>query len=81
MAEERVQDIIAVIKEVQEDSTVPKSIKLKLQKMVEILSENTDISIKVNKTLHELEMIDGDNNTDSFVRTQLMNIASMLENV
>ena len=81
MAEERVQDIIAVIKEVQEDSTLPKSIKLKLQKMVEILSENTDISIKVNKTLHELEMIDGDNNTDSFVRTQLMNIASMLENV
>ncbi|HIH43277.1 TPA: hypothetical protein HA246_06570 [Candidatus Woesearchaeota archaeon] len=81
MAEERVEEIIAVIKEVQEDSTVPKSIKLKLQKMVEILSENTDISIKVNKTLHELEMIDGDNNTDSFVRTQLMNIASMLENV
>ena len=81
MAEERVQDIIAVIKEVQEDSTVPKSIKLKLQKIVEILSENTNISIKVNKTLHELEMIDGDNNTDSFVRTQLMNIASMLENV
>ena len=81
MAEERVEEIIAVIKEVQEDSTVPKSIKLKMQKMVEILSENTDISIKVNKTLHELEMIDGDNNTDSFVRTQLMNIASMLENV
>ncbi len=81
MAEERVEEIIGVIKEVQEDSTVPKSIKLKLQKMVEILSENTDISIKVNKTLHELEMIDGDNNTDSFVRTQLMNIASMLENV
>lgn len=81
MAEEKVEEIISAIKEVQEDSTVPKSIKLKLQKMVEILSENTDISIKVNKTLHELEMIDGDNNTDSFVRTQLMNIASMLENV
>ncbi len=81
MAEDKVKEIISAIKEVQEDSTVPKSIKLKLQKMVEILSENTNISIKVNKTLHELEMIDGDNNTDSFVRTQLMNIASMLENV
>lgn len=81
MAEDKVEEIINVIKELQEDSTVPKGIKLKLQKMVEILSENTDISIKVNKTLHELEMMDGDNNTDSFVRTQLMNIASMLENV
>ncbi|MBI2135973.1 UPF0147 family protein [Candidatus Woesearchaeota archaeon] len=81
MAEDKVEEIISAIKEVQEDSTVPKSIKLKLQKIVEILSEDTNISIKVNKTLHELEMIDGDNNTDSFVRTQLMNIASMLENV
>lgn len=81
MAKDKVEEIISAIKEVQEDSTVPKSIKLKLQKMVEILSENTNISIKVNKTLHELEIIDGDNNTDSFVRTQLMNIASMLENV
>ena len=80
MTEEHIEDIINAIKELQEDASVPKSVKLKLQKMIEILSENENTSIKINKTLHELEKIDNDNNTDSYIRTQLLNIASMLEN-
>jgi uncharacterized protein (UPF0147 family) len=80
MAEEQIQEVILSIEDLQEDGTLPKGIKSKLDAIIEILKQDEDASIKVNKTLHELEKIDSDNNTDSYVRTQLLNIASMLEN-
>ena len=80
MEEEQISQVVLSIKDILGDSGVPKNLKAKLESIVKILEQKEDISIKVNKTLHELEKIDSDNNTDSYVRTQLLNIASMLEN-
>ena len=77
--EEEIESVIAVIEELENDNTIPKNVKSKLNKITGILKENAETSIKVNKALHELEEIEDDINLQAFARTQLWNIESMLE--
>ena len=77
--EEEIESIVAVIEDLENDGSVPKNVKSKLIKITGILKENAETSIKVNKALHELEEIEDDVNLQQFARTQLWNIASMLE--
>ncbi len=77
-----IQQIINAIDELQNDNTVPKNVKTKLQNVTIILKgdeENT--SIKVNKALDELEEISDDPNIQSYTRTQIWNIVSLLESI
>jgi uncharacterized protein (UPF0147 family) len=76
-----VDDILESLSELQEDTTIPKNIKTKLQQIVEILKQDADTSIKINKALNELEDISDDANIQPYTRTQLWNIVSMLETV
>ena len=79
MSEETVQEILDTITELQEDNTVPRNVKLKLENIEAILKENADVSVRVNKALHILEDIGEDINMESYTRTQIWNLASMLE--
>ena len=74
-----VSEILEVIKSLQDDTTVAKNVKLKLDKIKEILSENKEMSIKVNKALQELEFTSEDVNVDQYTRGQIWNIVSLLE--
>ncbi|MBR9692248.1 hypothetical protein GOV06_05690 [Candidatus Woesearchaeota archaeon] len=76
---EQVQSIIEILKELQEDGSVPRNVKEKLTATIKSLDEDKDISIKVNKALHELEEIADDPNLQTYARTQIWNIVSLLE--
>ncbi|MBI4150035.1 UPF0147 family protein [Candidatus Woesearchaeota archaeon] len=79
---EEIQQIIEAINELQGDNTVPKNIKIKLQTIAEILKGGDEsVSIKVNKALDELEEISDDANIQSYTRTQIWNIVSLLESI
>jgi uncharacterized protein (UPF0147 family) len=78
---QEITQIITTIIGLQEDNTVPKSTKAKLEKVVRMLKENTEEAITVNKALHELGEIADDINLESYTRTQIWNIVSMLESV
>lgn len=79
---EEMTQIIEAINELQNDNTVPKNIKIKLQSIANILNaEEENVSIKVNKALDELEEISDDVNIQSYTRTQLWNIVSLLESI
>lgn len=79
---EEITQIIEAINELQNDNTVPKNIKIKLQSIASILNgEEENMSIKVNKALDELEEISDDANIQSYTRTQLWNIVSLLESI
>lgn len=71
--------MINALEELKEDATVPKNIKKKIQGCIDILQENVELSIRVNKVLHELEEISEDSNMQAYTRTQIWNISSMLE--
>ncbi len=73
------QQIIEALRELNDDSTVPRNIKLRLEKTIKLLEEQTDVSIKVDKAQQELDDINDDSNLQSYTRTQIWNIVSLLE--
>ena len=73
------EDILEALKEMQDDSTVPKNVKNKIITIIQVLNEKVETSIKVSKALSELEYLSEDTNMQAYTRTQLWNIISMLE--
>lgn len=76
---QEIQGIIDILKELEDDNTVPRNVKNKIQNTIEILNEDSEISIKKSKALHYLDEIADDVNLQSYTRTQIWNIVSLLE--
>lgn len=77
--ESEIQDIIDVLSELQEDSTVPKNVRNKISITIASLREKKEVSIRVSKALHELEEVSDDTNIQAYTRTQIWNVVSLLE--
>ncbi len=75
--------VIEMLEELQEDSSVSKNVKVKIEAMKqELVNANKDnLSLVVNKILSDLEELSGDVNLPMFVRTQIWSITSLLETV
>lgn len=76
-----VQDIVEVLKDMQEDNTVPKNVKTKLTEVEIMLNGDGEKSMSVNKAIDILVDITDDVNLQAYVRTRLLNIVSMLESM
>lgn len=72
-------NIVAALTEINEDQTIPKNIKSKIQGIIGTLSNDLDVSIRANKALDELEEVVNDSNIEPYTRTQFWNIISLLE--
>ena len=81
MAEQirEVDSVINSLNEIQADSTVPRNVRTKIEAIVNTLKDDTELSIKVNKALNELDELANDVNLQSYTRTQIWNIMSVLE--
>jgi uncharacterized protein (UPF0147 family) len=77
--DERVKNIVAALEELSNDQAVPKNVKMRIESSIHSLKHEQDISISVNKALSELDQIADDTNMESYTRTQIWNIVSMLE--
>tara|TARA_Y100000310_G_C20424873_1_gene688548 strand:+ start:270 stop:509 length:240 start_codon:yes stop_codon:yes gene_type:complete len=75
-----INDVVDLLKDISEDSTTSKNIKERMGKVVDILKNGDENSIKVNKALDELDDATNDNNMQQFTRTQIWNVVSLLEN-
>ncbi len=73
--------IIEAIKEVQEETSLPRAGRTTLDEVVEILEGPGDLRMKVAKALTLLEDLSDNSVIPSYVRSQLWNIASQLEDV
>lgn len=73
------EDVIKVLSSLEEDGTVPKNVRERVKEVVDILKDEKEMSLKVNKALHILEDVSSDMNMDSYTRTQLLNAVSLLE--
>lgn len=80
-ASKNLEEAVEALKLLETDESVPKNIRLRIQQIVKTLESNAEISIKVNKSLHELDEIAEDVNLQTFIRTQIWNISSILEKV
>ena len=62
-----------------EDNPMPKNIRAKIDKTIELLQKDEEHKTKISKAMHELEDISNDTNMQSDTRTQIFNIISVLE--
>ena len=76
-----IQQVIKELKELQTDPTVPKNVKNTVTEIINILNDEKDVSVSVHKALNELESISDDTNIEPYTRTQLWDVASLLEKV
>ena len=81
MAEQisEVDIVVNSLNEIQADATVPRNVRTKIEAIVNTLKDDTELSIKVNKALNELDELANDVNLQSYTRTQIWNIMSVLE--
>jgi uncharacterized protein len=75
------EEILDFLEELKDDNTIPRNIKGKIENIIEILNSDADYNISKDKALNELEDISNDNNLQSFTRTQIWSVISMLENI
>ena len=71
--------VITSLNEIQEDSSVPRNVRTKIESIVNTLKEHVELSIKINKVLNVLDELSSDVNLQSYTRTQIWNIMSVLE--
>lgn len=79
MADHNSGNVLVILSELKDDSTVPKNVKLKINSILKILNEKTEKHIKTSKILNELEEIADDINLQPYVRTQIWDAISSLE--
>jgi uncharacterized protein len=80
--EEQIGEIVQVLEELKDDSTVPRNVKSKIENSITTLkNEKEEMSIRVDKVLQDFDEISNDTNTQSYTRSQIWNIVSMLESL
>ena len=80
-SEELTSEAIEQLQELEEDPNIPKNINKKQKNIINILTEDSEASIKINKAFSELDEISNDPNLESYTRTQIWNIVSILEKI
>jgi uncharacterized protein (UPF0147 family) len=76
---QKVEQAIEALQEIISDTTVPRNIKEKLQEALTALSQDRNSSINVAKAMQQLEEAADDANLQSYTRTQIWGVASVLE--
>ena len=79
---ENLNELIEMINELTEDSSVPRNVKEKLKSINIILTdESREKNISINEAKDIISELSEDQNLQTFSRTQLWNISSMLEEI
>jgi uncharacterized protein (UPF0147 family) len=73
--------VIEALKEMDQDPTLQKNVKDKIEIIFQIIEEDEDSRIKVDKIMHELDELSDNANLQAYTRTQIWNLVSLLENV
>lgn len=78
--EDSFKEVIELLNQIQQDEFVPRNIKQKLKCTGTILAGTSDsVSMKVDKSIQELDEIAEDQFVPMHVRTQIWDIVSKLE--
>ena len=77
---EELNGIVEALEELAEDNTVPQNVRSKILEIkTSLVSDEAEVTLRVNKVLDDLEEISNDSNLPSYTRTQIWNISCMLE--
>jgi len=75
-----IETVNSMLDEINADRSVPKNIRLSVQKAREDLNnERLDIPVRINSAITILDEVSNDPNIPIYTRTHIWNIVSMLE--
>lgn len=77
---ETITDVVELLGQIENDSSVPKNIRLKIRNAINVLEEEGKATaVKANKAIEELDTVSDDSNLPAYTRTQIWHIVSLLE--
>lgn len=76
---DEITPIVSLLNELMDDTNVPKNVRASFEDIITILDSNDDNSVKVHEALNILDSVSNDVNLESFTRTQVWSVVSMLE--
>ncbi|MCK5107575.1 MAG: UPF0147 family protein [Nanoarchaeota archaeon] len=71
--------VIDLLQEISEDDCISNGAKQKIMRSIETMSADSDVSLKANKVLSELEDLLETSGMDTYIRTQIWSVTSLLE--
>jgi|TARA_Y100000310_G_scaffold343088_1_gene449136 hypothetical protein len=81
MKNEQFREIIVLLNELNKDDCVPKSVRLKIKSIHSNLIKEDSISMKVDRSLQELDDLSEDVNIPLHIKSQIWDIVSKLESI
>ncbi len=81
MTEINLNDIIEIMSEIEEDTSIPRNIRKTIGEAKKRLKTDEDETVKVGAVVYSLEEIAEDINIPSHARTQIWTILSALESM
>lgn len=81
MTPEKLQEVLENLNTIDQDSTIPKNVRLRVKKTISILTSDNEknLSLKVDQSLQELGDISEDPNLPQYTRMQIWSVVSLLE--
>ncbi len=80
-ATQQIQDIVGILEEIKEDQETPKKVKEKVEKVIHELTSNKEVSLAAHNAINELDGIAENSNMQSYTRSQIWHVVSMLESL
>ena len=71
--------IIGLLQEISEDDCISNGAKQKIIKSINTMNTEVDVSLKANRVLNELEELLENSGVDTYIRTQIWSVTSLLE--
>ncbi|NIA03863.1 MAG: hypothetical protein GWP09_00750 [Nitrospiraceae bacterium] len=80
--EKGIQQLIEHLNSLQEDNTIPRNVRLKFDEVSKVLSnKNEEYGLRIDRALNIIDGLSEDANIQPYTRTQIWNVASMLESL
>ncbi len=75
-----IRDVVELLEQIHNDSSVPKNIGTRIRNAINTLEEEGKPSaVKSDKAIEELDFMSDDSNMPTYTRTQIWHIVSLLE--
>ncbi|MBS3107354.1 UPF0147 family protein [Candidatus Woesearchaeota archaeon] len=81
MTEAELIEVVEFLNELKTDATIPKNIKCQIDSALVSLNSEGEISMKISRTVQNLDSVCEDPNLDSFIRSQILSVVSLLESI
>ena len=76
---DQVNQVVGLLHEISQDECISTGAKEKIIRSISTMNEDIDVSVRANKVLDELEQLLESSAVDTYIRTQIWSVTSLLE--